>query len=113
MGVGRSVFVISRNSGCCGMDYYAAHGEMGGVKDAIGYDEKAFARKFLTEEDAISFIGNELPEWGRAIHHAEEMELYEFMLRCPVLFSALLGNDEEALRLALEPPGHRLLIWRC
>ncbi len=113
MGVGRSVFVISRNDGCGGANYYAAYGEMGGVEDAIGYDEKTFARKFLTEEDATSFIGNELPAWGRAIHHAEEMELYEIMLRCPILFGALLGNDEEVLRLSLEPPGNRLLIWRC
>ncbi len=113
MGVGRSVFVISRNVERGGVNYYAAHGKMGGVKDAIGYDEKTFARKFLTEEDTASFIGNELPEWGRTIHHAEEMELYEIMHRCPILFSALLGDDEEALRLALEPPGNRLLIWRC
>lgn len=109
----KSVFVICRNDVCGDPKYYAAHGEKGGVKDAIGYDDKPCARKFLTEDDAVAFIGSELPVWGRNIHSVEEMVLYEIMLNCPNLFSALLGNNKEALRLALEPPENRLLIWRC
>lgn len=32
--------------------YYAEHGEMGGVPDAIGYDTPPHAMKFLTCQDA-------------------------------------------------------------
>ncbi|MPN18031.1 hypothetical protein SDC9_165389 [bioreactor metagenome] len=112
MVINRSVFVICRKNASGGPNYYAAHGSMGGVEDAIGYDEKMFARKFLTEDSAQAFIRDELPEWGRSIHHPKEMTPCEIMIDCPELFVALLENDDEKICLALEPPGARMLIWR-
>lgn len=35
--------------------YYAEHGEMGGVPDAIGYDTPPHAMKFLTCQDAQAY----------------------------------------------------------
>ena len=36
--------------------YYAEHGEIGGVPDAVGYDEPLHAMKFRTYEEAQAYI---------------------------------------------------------
>ncbi len=107
-----NVFVICRDRSYGDPYFYSKHGYMGGVSAAIGYDEKAFAKKFLTMDDAWSYIRNDLPEWGRTIHHPEELTPYEILLGNPALFAALLEDDAERIRLELELPGNRMLIWR-
>ena len=41
--------------------FYAEHGEIGGVSDAIGYDTPQHARKFHTLQEAQDFIDAQLP----------------------------------------------------
>lgn len=58
--------------------YYAEHGEVGGVPDAIGYDCPAHVRKFRTEDEALRFIHTELPEWGRTLHRPAALGFADF-----------------------------------
>lgn len=108
----RTVFVI-RRSGCTGGEYcdYAEHGEMGGVPDAIGYDQTAHARKFRTAEAAQSFIDRKLPEWGRDCHHVAAVTAYELFFGAPALSCAMCA-DLEIRDDLLEPTDNRLRIWR-
>lgn len=107
------VFVIRRNGGR-GNDYcdYAAHGEMAGVSDAIGYDETAHARKFRTAEEAQEFIRTELPVWGRDLHHPVEVTLFDLMFNMSPLYAAKLQKNVEISDELLKPTQGRLLIWR-
>ena len=111
------VFVIRRNNGN-DLDYcnYSAHGEIGGVADAIGYDKTAHARKYHTAEEAQKFIDTELPEWGRGYHHPVEVKPWD-LLYCA---TPLQGALQAAMWLPgvkisddlLKPTPGRLLIWR-
>ena len=85
---------------------------MGGVEDAIGYGELADARKFLTREDAQTYIGNELPEWGRCLHHPEAVFSWDLMFTNAALSAYLNLPDVEIPPALLEPAKGRLLIWR-
>ena len=110
------VFVISRNGGdlrnpfdcCC----YAAHGEKGGMPDAIGYDTAVHARKFRSAEAAQEYIELVLPEWGRSIHRVTEVRPWDVLLAGLPLFAAMCSTDEPIPDALLEPTKDRLLIWR-
>lgn len=92
--------------------YYAEHGEMGGVSDAIGYDCIAHARKFRTEEDAQQFIRTELPEWGRELHKPIGLGMIDFF-GVVAEISIMLRYGAEIPDDLLEPTAGRLRIWRC
>ena len=108
----RTVFVIRRN-GDTGGDYcdYAEHGEMGGVPDAIGYDQTAHARKFRTAEAAQAFIDHELPKWGRDCHRVAAVTAHDLFFGAPALSCAMYA-DLEIRDDLLEPTKNRFRIWR-
>ena len=60
--------------------YYAEHGEIGGVPDAVGYDEPLHAMKFRTYEEAQAYIDTQLPEWTRDCHRPAELTAFAFYL---------------------------------
>ena len=64
--------------------YYAEHGEIGGVPDAVGYDEPLHAMKFRTYEEAQAYIDT----------------------------SSRSGQEPIPDRLLAPTPG-RLRLWRC
>lgn len=92
--------------------YYAEHGEVGGVSDAIGYDSLAHARKFRTEEDALRFILTELPERGRELHKPKGLGAIDFF-GVVAEISVMLRYGAEISDDMLEPTAGRLRIWRC
>ena len=91
--------------------YYAEHGELRGVSDAIGYDCFAHARKFRTEEDARQFICTELPAWGRRRHKPVGVGVTDFAWEASGL-AAMLRYGIEIPADMLEPTAGRLRIWR-
>lgn len=101
---------------CLGKDtnyrYYAEHGEMGGVPDAIGYDIAVHARKFRTEAEAQDFIRTELPEWGRELHRPVIYHAAGYSWEGAGL-AAMLQCGVEIPAEILEPTAGRLRIWRC
>lgn len=109
----RCVFVILRNGGRINSgDNYSVHGCVGGVEDAIGYGELEDARKFLTREDAQSYIDSELPEWGRSLHHPEPVFPWDLLFTKTPLAAYLRYHDLEIPPALLEPAKGRLLVWR-
>lgn len=110
----KDVFVIRRSDGHgTGCDYYAMHGEKSGVPDAIGYAEMQHASKFRSAEDAQAFIENELPAWGRKLHHPAPIPHFLFMSTSTMSkIAGCLIRDDEIPDELLEPTPGRLLIWR-
>lgn len=110
----KDVFVIRRNDGRdTGCDFYAEHGEKAGVPDAIGYSEMEHARKFRSPEAAQAFIENELPAWGRKLHHPAPIPQFMFMSTGTMSkIAGCLVRDGEIPHEFLEPTPGQLLIWR-
>ena len=110
----KDVFVIRRDDGRgTGCDYYATHGEKGGVPDAIGYTEMTHARKFRSAEDAQAFVEYELPAWGRKLHHPVPIPYFQFMNTSTMSkIAGCLVRDSEIPDALLEPTPGRLLVWR-
>ena len=109
----KDVFVIRRNDGRdTGCDFYATHGEKAGVPDAIGYTEMEHARKFRSAEDAQTFIENELPAWGRKVHHPAPIPRFLFCRTSTMskIGGCLIRGDEIPDEL-LEPMPSQFLIW--
>lgn len=92
--------------------FYAEHGEMGGVPDAIGYDTAAYARKFRTETEAQTYISTRLPEWARRLHQPTALGPTDFLWEASAL-SAVLRYGMEIPDQVLEPTAGRLRLWRC
>ena len=92
--------------------YYAEHGEMGGVPDAIGYDTPPHAMKFLTCQDAQAYINTQLPEWARDCHRPVELTASHFTwLGCGI--TAMLRSGKPIPDRLLAPTPGRLRLWRC
>lgn len=53
--------------------YYAEHGEIGGVPDAVGYDEPLHAMKFRTYEEAQAYIDTSSRSGPRDCHRPAEL----------------------------------------
>ncbi len=105
------IYLIERTGESLEFRYYAEHGEVGGVQDAIGYDTAAHARKFRTKEEARDFIQTQLPEWGRGLHEVVGLGYADFLWEASAL-SALLLQGIEIPDKVLEPTAGRLRIWR-
>ena len=105
------IYLIERSGTNDDCRYYAEHGEMGGVSDAIGYDCLAHARKFRTEEDALRFIRTELPEWGRQLHKPIGLGVTNFIWVVSEI-AVMLRHGIEIPADMLEPTAGRLRIWR-
>ncbi len=107
----RSVFVIHRRNDPPGT-FYSTHGAFGGVEDAVGYGDMQNARKFLSSEEAQSYIDRNLPEWARELHCPEEVYPWELTFSSPELAGLLRICEVEIPHHLLEPVYGRLLIWR-
>lgn len=105
------IYLIERTKETMDCRYYAEHGEIGGMPDAIGYETAAHARKFPTEDDALRFIQTELPEWGRALHQPTAINPAGFIFEAPELFT-LLHHGASIPGHLLRPTSGRLRIWR-
>ena len=92
--------------------FYAEHGEMGGIPDAIGYDTAAYARKFRTEAEAQTYIGTRLPEWARGLHPPVALGAADFLWTASAL-PVMLQYGMEIPDEVLEPVTGRLRLWRC
>ena len=106
------LYLIERTSKDMDYRYYAEHGEMGGVPDAIGYDDSCHARKFYSEEDAARFIQTELPEWGRDLHRPVGLTFADFNVADGLELRTMLWYGIEIPNDMLEPTAGRLRIWR-
>ena len=104
------LYLIERINESTDSRYYAEHGEMGGVPDAIGYDCCAHARKFRTEEDARQFLQNNIPEWGRELHKVVGFSSNDFIWDATGLV-VMLWHGIEIPDDKLEPTAGRLRIW--
>lgn len=105
------VYLIERiDAGTFDNRFYAEHGEVGGVKDAIGYETAMHARKFRTEDEARHFIQNQLPEWGQNSHRAVGYGFADFPMGAVELTSMLWFGIEIPDHL-LEPTAGRLRLW--
>lgn len=102
------LYLIERVNESTDFRYYAEHGEVGGVPDAIGYDCSAHARKFRTEDEAQSFIQTNIPEWGRNLHRVVGLSFY--IWDAPEL-AIMLRHGIEIPDDMLEPTANRLRIW--
>lgn len=92
--------------------YYAEHGEIGGVPDAVGYDEPLHAMKFRTYEEAQAYIDAQLPEWARDCHRPAELTASHFTwLGCGI--TAMLRSGNPIPDRLLAPTPGRLRLWRC
>jgi len=91
--------------------FYAEHGEIGGVEDAIGYDSSPHARKFRTEADAQNFIQTQLPEWGRDLHKAVGFGFADFPLLEATELTAMLWYGTEIPDRLLAPTAGRIRLW--
>lgn len=91
--------------------YYAEHGEMGGLPDAIGYDTLPHARKFRTYEEAQAYIGAQLPAWARACHRIVALDAAAFAWQHQGI-SALLAAGALIPVHFLMPTPNQLRIWR-
>lgn len=111
MGRNKTLYLIERFDKDTDYRYYAEHGEVGGVQDAIGYECPAHARKFLTEDEALRFIHTELPEWGRALHRPAALGFADFAWEGLGL-GALLWHGKPIPDSMLEPTAGRLRLWR-
>lgn len=106
------LYLVERTGKDTDFRYYAEHGEMGGVPDAIGYESAVHAKKFRTEEEAREFIQTRLPEWGRGLHRVVGLDFTGFFLD-GIELSALLWFGITVPDKLLEPTPGRLRIWRC
>lgn len=106
------LYLIERADKGADFRYYAEHGEMCRVPDAIGYETAVHARKFRTEGEAEKFIQTQLPEWGRGLHRAVGLDFAGFFLD-GIELSALLWFGITVPDKLLEPTPGRLRIWRC
>lgn len=104
------LYLIEDLKGSSDCRYYAEHGELGGVPNAIGYDVPAHARKFRTEDDALNFIRTDLPEWGR--EHHRPVGISGFIWDFPGL-TALLDQGIDIPDEMLLPTAGRLRLWMC
>lgn len=93
--------------------YYAEHGEVGGIPDAIGYEAPCHARKFRTKKDAAHFICAELPEWGRELHRPVGLTFAGFDEFEALPLRKMLWCGIEIPADMLEPTAGRLRLWRC
>ena len=91
--------------------FYAEHGEMGGVPDAIGYDSAVHARKFRTEAEAQTYISTLLPEWARGLHQPTALGPMDFLWDASAL-SVILQYGMEIPDKVLEPTTGRIRLWR-
>ena len=91
--------------------YYAEHGEMGGVLDAIGYDIPPHAMKFRTRDEAQDYITTKLPEWARDCHKVAELDASDFTWLYWGFTSMIHAYEPIPDRLLQATPG-RLRIWR-
>ncbi len=105
------LYLIERADKDTSYRYYAEHGEIGGVPDAIGYDCPDHARKFRSEKDALRFIQTKLPEWGRGLHRPAGFTFADFSLDAVVL-RGLLWHGLPIPDEVLEPTPGRLRLWR-
>lgn len=105
-----SLYLICRSRGADHL-YYAEHGEMGGLLDAVGYDELPHAMKFRTQEDAQMYIDTQLPEWARGCHRPVELTASNFTWPCQALATMLRCGVPIPDQLLLPTPG-RLRIWQ-
>ncbi len=105
------IYLIKRDYDSGDYCFYAEHGEMGGVSDAIGYDRAAHARKFRTEDEALEFIHTKIPEWGRTCHRPVVLSASDFIWDAPGL-SALLWQGKAIPKKMLMPTAGKLRIWR-
>ena len=97
--------------------YYAEHGEIGGVPDAVGYDEPLHAMKFRTYEEAQAYIdtssrsGQETAIVRRSlpprILPGSAVELYA------ISFSLSPPSEKPIPDRLLAPTPGRLRLWRC
>ena len=101
---------FGKDTGC---RYYAEHGEVGGIPDAIGYEIPCHARKFRTKEDAAHFICGELPAWGRELHRPVGFTFADFDGADALQLRTMLWYGIEIPADMLEPTGGRLWLWRC
>lgn len=105
------VYLIKHSYDASKSAFYAEHGEIGGMPDAIGYDQAAHARKFRTEEAAWEYIKTVFPAWGREIHNPVSMNAGDFIWGAIELSIHLRSGLFIPDRL-LEPTAGRLRIWR-
>lgn len=111
--MGGRLYLIERLDKDTDYRYYAEHGEIGGVPDAIGYETPAHAKKFRTEEDALNFIRTELPEWGRELHKPARLCFADFDTADTLQLRTMLWYGLEIPDSLLEPTAGRLRLWRC
>ena len=111
--MGGRLYLIERMNKDTDYRYYAEHGEIGGVPDAIGYETPAHAKKFRTEEDALNFIRTELPEWGRELHKPAGLCFADFDTADALQLRTMLWYGLEIPDSLLEPTAGRLRLWRC
>lgn len=91
--------------------YYAEHGEMGGIPDAIGYECSAHARKFRSEDEALHFLQTQLPQWGHEVHRVVGLDSDDFTWD-GIGLAILLRENIPIPDKLLEPAPDRLRIWR-
>lgn len=106
-----SIFAICRKSDSPG-SFYSTHGPVCGVEDAIGYGSLEDARKFLSFEEAQTYIDRELPGWSKELHRPVEVYSWELTFAAPELAVLLRHGEPEIPLCLLEPAQGRLLIWR-
>ena len=102
-----SLYLIKSKQIMDWMCFYAEHGEMCGVPDAVGYDTAVHARKFSSREAAQRYIDNEMPAWARTEHHPVSCGLWEAGSELAVLISSGAPIPDKLLQAT---PG-RLRIW--
>lgn len=105
------IYLIERSDKDTVYRYYAEHGEIGSVQDAIGYECAAHARKFRTGDETLHYIQTELPQWGRGLHRVASLDFAHFMYDSPVL-THLLWQDMPIPDEMLTPTAGRLRLWR-
>ena len=105
--------------------YYAEHGEIGGVPDAVGYDEPLHAMKFRTYEEAQAYIdtssrsGQETAIVRRSLPprilpgSAVELRLCSAAARLYGGFPVLPRGAKPIPDRLLAPTPGRLRLWRC
>jgi hypothetical protein len=87
--VSPSVYVIKHENDYGIYPYYSKHGYFHGENDVVSYTDKKHARVFNTEEEANKFILEELPEWAKDKHIAEEFKGVELLIFRPDLYHGL------------------------
>lgn len=109
--VRKKLYLIERTGDGAEFRYYAEHGEIGGVSDAIGYETDVHAKKFRTEGEAQEFLRTQFPEWGRDLHRVVGLDFTGSFEAAGL--SALLQFGAAIPDHLLEPTAGRLRAWRC